>query len=93
MYNFRRNGKKVDLNMVMTKQCQHLNAEKCQRLLNLLRKFEDLYIGTLVKWTTTPLDLELKDDTKPMCLRPYPLLLVHEEIFRKEVEILVRRGS
>ena len=39
--------KKEDLNRVMIEQCQHLNTGKRKRLLNLLRKFEDLFDGTL----------------------------------------------
>ena len=43
-------------------------------------------------WNTTPVDLELRGDLKPFCSRPYPVLRVHEAMFRKEVEILVNLG-
>ena len=59
--------KKSDLNKVMTEQCQHLNAEEFKRLLILLRKFEDLFHGVLDTWNTTWVELELKDDAKPVC--------------------------
>ena len=39
--------KKADLNKVMTEQGQHLNAKKRERLMILLRKFENLFYGTL----------------------------------------------
>ena len=58
---------KSNLNKVMTKQCQHLNATELYRLINRLKKFEDMFDGTLGTWNTTPVDLELKDDTKPVC--------------------------
>ena len=46
--------KKADINEVMTKQCQnHLNATEHHRLLQLLKKFEDLFDGTLGTWNTT----------------------------------------
>ena len=57
---------KVDVNMVMAEQFQHLNPAERYRLLNLLRKFEDMFDGELGTWTTTLLDLELKDDVKPV---------------------------
>ena len=38
------------------------------------------------------LDLELKDDATSVCLRPYPVPMVHETMFRKEVERLVKIG-
>ena len=38
------------------------------------------------------MNLDLKDDTTPMCLRPYPVPRVHKAMFRKEVERLVKLG-
>ena len=38
---------------------------------------------------TTPVDLELKDDTKPMCVWPYTVPMLHKAMFRKEVKILI----
>ena len=73
--------KKSDLNKVMTKQWQHLNTEEREILLNLLRKYEDLFDGTLGKWNNTPVDLELRSDAKPVCLRLYPVLRLHEDMF------------
>ena len=58
--------KKVDLNTVMYKQCQQLNATEHHRLLTILSKFIDLFDVTLGKWNTTPVDLELKDNAKPV---------------------------
>ena len=37
-------------------------------------------------------NLELKDDAKPVRSRPYPLPRLHEAIFRKEYDILVILG-
>ena len=36
--------------------------------------------------------LKLRDDAKPVCSQTYPLLRVHESMFRKEVERLVILG-
>ena len=48
--------------MIMSEKCQHLNSKESYRLLTLLRKSEDLFVGTLGWWNNTPVDLELKDD-------------------------------
>ena len=58
--------KKVELNKVMTKQFQHLYAEEREILLYLLRIFEGLFDGSTGTWNTKPVDLELKDDEKPV---------------------------
>ena len=39
--------------------------------LALLRNFGDILNVTLGKWNTTPVELELKDDVKPVCLISY----------------------
>ena len=59
---------KADLNEVLNEQCQkHLNTIERDNLLQLLKKFEDLFDGMLGTWNTTPVELELKDDAKPVC--------------------------
>ena len=68
----------------MKKQCQHLDPKEC--------KVEDLFDGTLVTWNTKPVDLEIKDDVRPVCSCPYPLPWVNEDMFRKEVSRLVSIG-
>ena len=69
--------KKAGLNKVRTEQCQHLTATERHRLLNILKTFEYLFDGKLDTRKTALVDLELKDDVKPLCLRPYPVPKVH----------------
>ena len=69
--------------MVMTEKFQHLNDVEHYRLLTLLRKFEDMFVGALGTWNITPLDLELKYDAKPVCLRPYLVHRVHKVMFKR----------
>ena len=38
------------------------------------------------------MDLELKDDGNPVCLRPYPVPRVHEAMFRKEAKRILKLG-
>ena len=57
---------KADLNKVMTEQFQHLNAKERKRLLIILRKFKDIFGGTLVTFNTTLVYLKLKYNVKPV---------------------------
>ena len=50
----------------MTEQRQNITVTEHYRLLQLLKKFEDLFDGTLGMWKTTPMDLEVKDNAKPV---------------------------
>ena len=56
-------------------------------LLKILQKFEELFDGTLGTWKTDLVDLKLKEDAKPIFPRPYPLLKVHEEIFKNRLNV------
>ena len=76
----------------MAKKCQTINTAEHYRLLKFLRKFEDMFNGTLGKWNTTPVDLELKDNTKPVCSKTCTVPRLHEAMFKKEGEILLRLG-
>ena len=51
-----------------------------------------MFDGTLSTWNTAPLDLELKDDAKPILSHPNPVMRVHKAMFRKEIEKLVKLG-
>ena len=51
-----------------------------------------MFGGILGTWNTDPVDLELKDDVNPVCLRPYPVPRVYEGIFRKEADRMVKLG-
>ena len=80
--------KKADLHKVMVTQCQHLKMTQRNDLLKLLQNFKELFDGKFGTWKIDLVDFELKEDAKPICLRPYPVPKVYEEIFKKEVEHL-----
>ena len=61
----------------MTEQRQNITVTEHYRLLQLLKKFEDLFDGTLGMWKTTPMDLEVKDNAKPVWLKPYAVPKLH----------------
>ena len=39
-----------------------------------------------------PIDLELKENSGPICLSIYPLLNLHNDIFKDKVKLLVLMG-
>ena len=73
---------KAELNEVMTKKCQkHLTTTEHNILIQLLKKIEDMFDGTLVTRNTTLVELQLKDDAKHVCSRPCPVTKVHKTMF------------
>ena len=51
-----------------------------------------MFDGTLRTWNNTPVDLESKDNTKPVCSRLYPVPRVHKAMPKKKFKRLVRLG-
>ena len=61
---------KADLHKVMETQCQYLTRTQRNGLLKLLEIFEAFLDGAFGTCKTAPVDFELKDDVKPIYLRP-----------------------
>ncbi len=53
--------------------CKHLMLPEQNELYVLLKKFEDLFDGTLGCWTRKPYHIELKPGAKPYYSRHYPV--------------------
>ena len=53
-----------------------------------MQQIEELFNETLVTQKTYSLDFELKDNLKPICSRPYPVLKLHKKC-KKYVKHLV----
>ena len=83
---------KADLHKVMENQCQHLTKTQRNYLIKLLQEIKWLSYGTISTLKTHPVDFKLKEDMKPICPRSYPVPKVHEEMFKREIEHLVRLG-
>ncbi len=61
----------------------HLTQEAREQPLQLLKKCEALFDGTLGTWKTDPIELELKDpDGKPHHARPHPVPKSQEQKLR-----------
>ena len=67
------NYENADLYKIINEHYQHLTVTKQYKLLILLKKYEGLFDGSLDTWDTKPVDFELKEDTKPVCLGAYPV--------------------
>ena len=70
----------------------HLSATDRSHLLQLLRKYEVLFDGTLGDWKGSEVGLELQPDATPYHGRPYPIPHIHEQATRTEVRRLVSLG-
>ena len=86
------NYKKADLLEVVRTRCSHLNIHQRQKLLTLLRQFEDLFDGTLGEWKTKPVSFRLKPGAKPYHGRAFPVPHIHLATLKKEVTRLVKIG-
>ena len=83
--------KKADLQAVVT-YCTQLNSVEKNKLLELLKKFEPLFDGTLGHWTTKPVSFQLKDRVTPYHGRAFPIPKVHKETIIKEIQRLCDLG-
>jgi hypothetical protein len=52
---------KADLQSVVRDICKHLSADQQKKLLQLLKKYESLFDGTLGDWKTKPVSFQLKE--------------------------------
>ena len=82
---------KADLPKIVD-SCDHLDDTQKDELLQLLKKYEGLFDGTLGNWKTTPVHFELKEDAKPFHGRAFPVPRIHRETLKKEIDRLVKLG-
>jgi hypothetical protein len=78
---------KADLQSVVRDNCKHLSADQQKKLLQLLRKYELLFDGTLGDWKTKPVSFQL-----PYHGRAFPVPKIHKNTLIKGVERLVKPG-
>ena len=57
----------------METQCQHLTMTQREELIKLMQKFEGLFDGALGTCKKDPVDFELKENVKPICLEKHPV--------------------
>ena len=84
---------KADLPKVVHEQCAHLTKTEQEQLLQLLDKYKELFDGTLGKWKTSPVHLQLREGITPYhARRAYPIPYIHKDTLRKEVDRLEKLG-
>lgn len=71
----------------------HLPAIQHTLLLTLLsKKNEDLFDGHLGDWVGDPVEIPLKEGSKPYHARAFPIPNIHEQTFKKDLDRLVSIG-
>ncbi len=83
---------KVDLQSVVRENCKHLSADKQKKLLQILKKYESLFDGTLGDWKTKPISFQLKEGVSLYHGRAFPVPKIHKDTLIKEIERLVKLG-
>jgi hypothetical protein len=57
--------KKADLLSIAKNNCKHLSTSQQKNLLQLLKKYELLFGGTLGDWKTKPVSFQLREGASP----------------------------
>jgi hypothetical protein len=83
---------KADLQSIVRDNCKHLSADQQKKLLQLLKKYESLFEGTLGYWKTKPVSFQLKEGVSPYHGRAFPVPKIHKDTIMKEVERLCKLG-
>ncbi len=82
----------ADLQSVIRDNCKHLSADQQKKLLQLLKKYESLFNGTLGDWKTKLVSFQLKEGASPYHSQAFPEPKIHKDTLIKEVERLVKLG-
>ncbi len=82
---------KADLRKVVD-AAVHLTNDEQESLYTLLKKYEDLFDGTLGEFTGKPYDIKLKDNIEPFHSRPFPVPRIHEFTLKSELDRLCSLG-
>jgi hypothetical protein len=77
---------------MIKENCKHLSADQQKKLLQLLKKYESLFDGTLGDWRTKPLSFQLRDGVSPYHGQAFTVPKIHKDIIIKEVERLCTLG-
>ncbi len=83
---------KADLQAIVRDNCKHLSADQQKKLLQLLKKYELLFDGTLDDWKTKPVSFQLKEGVSPYHGQAFPVPKVHKETIIKEIKRLCKLG-
>jgi hypothetical protein len=77
---------KADLQLIVRNDCKHISADQQKKLLQLLKKYESLFDGTLGDWKTKPVSFQLVEGVSPYHGQAFPVPKVHNNTIIKEVK-------
>jgi hypothetical protein len=83
---------KADLQLVVKDKNKHLSANQQKKLLQLLKKYESLFNGTLGDWKTKLVSFQLKAGASLYHSQAFPVPKIHKDAINKEVERLCKLG-
>ncbi len=83
---------KADLQLIVRDNCKHLSAHKQKKLLQLLKKYELLFDGTLGDWMTKPVSFQLREGVSPGHGQAFPVMKIHKDTIINKVERLCKLG-
>ena len=84
--------KKANLDNIYQQVDHNLTNNEQKSLLKLLKKYEDLFDGTLATFTRKPYDIKLKDNAEPHHTQPFPVPKIHELILKSKLDCLCGLG-
>ena len=82
----------ADLDKIVDENCSHLSPMQRLQLLNLLKKHEKMFSGTLGEWKGEEVHFELKPGVRPFRGRPFPVPQIHKATIIKELQRLIDIG-
>jgi hypothetical protein len=83
---------KADLQSVIRDNCKHLKVDQQKKLLQLLKKYELLFDGTLGDWKTKLVSFQLKEGASPYHSQAFPVPKIHKDTLIKVVDRLIKLG-
>ena len=81
----------ADLEEVVNNQTK-LDQKQKNRFHEVLLKVKNLFLGKKGKWKGEKVDIELKEDAKPVQSKPYKVPQAHVKVFKEEIDQLVSIG-
>jgi hypothetical protein len=84
--------KKAYLQSIVRDNCKRLSTDWQKKLLQLLKKYESLFDGTLGDWKIKPVLFRLRERVSPYHGQAFPVPKIYKDTIIKEVERLCELG-
>ena len=83
---------KADIQATVKDNCTHLSPKHQRLLLEVLKKFEPLFDGTLGDLKPKPVSLQVRPDSTPYHGRAFPVPKINLKVLKKELKRLCELG-